>query len=120
MTRTGKRAPARGPGFDPELPVTGFYRVKLRKGAHDSVIAIWYGPPADPEGGDVLDRPFAWQASVNGSPCDVYDFWPGCAREPINRQEYDRVLERNRTMNAESPFYDPKKRLELNSIPPPF
>lgn len=118
--RTGKRAPPRGPGFDPDLPVQGFYRVKLRKGAHDSALAIWLGPPRDEDGAEMFERPFAWQATINGTPCDYHDFWPACARDPITRDEHDRLVERNRTMEPESPFYDPKKPLNIGTAPTPF
>jgi hypothetical protein len=118
--RLGERQPSRGPGFDPDLPVSGFYRVKLRKGAVDSALAIWHGPTADPDGGDIMERPWAWQARLNGTPCDVFAYWPACARDPISREEHDRITDRNRTMEEKSPFYDPKKRLDINSAPPPF
>src|SRR5437899_2372999 len=115
MTRTGERQPSRGPGFDPDLPVSGFYRVKLRKGAADSALAIWNGPAPDPDGSGALERPLAWQAMLNGTLCDVWSWWPACAADPISREEHDRITERNRTMDAQSPFYDPKKRIDLNS-----
>jgi hypothetical protein len=119
--RLGIARPPRGPAFDPDLPVAGFYRVRLRRGASDSVIRIWLGPPKDPETGEEMaDRGFAWQAELNGQAVDVFDYWPGCARERISREEHDRIVERNRTMNEASPFYDPKKPIDIWSAPPPF
>lgn len=118
--RNGKRAPSRGPGFDPDVPVAGFYRIKLRKGAADSALAIWYGPTPDPDGYGALERPLAWQAMLNGAPVDVFDYWPACATDPITRDEHNRIVTRNRTMDAKSPFYDPKRKVDLNSAPPPF
>jgi hypothetical protein len=102
-TRKGlPRSPSkRGVYFDPDVPVEGYYRTRLGKGAVDSVIEIWRGPPIDPEDGEpMLDRPLAWQAKVNGTPVPVTSVWPGCGRDPISKEEHDRLCERNRTMDA--------------------
>jgi hypothetical protein len=119
--RHGKRAPSRGPSFDPDEPVAGFYRLKLRKGATDSALRIWHGFPMDPEtGAEMHERPMVWQATLNGGPCDYLQFWPACARDPISEAEHNRLVERNKTMEPESPFYDPLRKVDINSAPPPF
>lgn len=118
--RQGTPAPSRGPSYDPELPLTGCYRITLRRGAPDSAIRIWLGFPRDPETGEImLERNLAWQAEVNGQAVDLYSYWPGCARHPIGREEHDRIVERNRTMDDESPFFDAKRPIDLRSAPAP-
>jgi hypothetical protein len=119
--RTGERRPAPTHFFDPEVPQPGCYRVNLRKGAHDSAVRIWLGHPVDEATGEeMLERPFMWQCTINGQREPLERFWPGCARDPITREEHDRLVERNRTMDEASPFYDPIRPINLGSAPPPF
>jgi hypothetical protein len=106
--------------LDADLPSPGCYRVRLRAGAPDSAVRIWLGHGVDPETGEeMLDRPFLWQASVNGQRVPLEQCWPGCAREPISREEHDRIATRNMTMDEESPFYDPRRPIDLFTAPPP-
>lgn len=119
--RRGERAPSRGPGFDPDVPSPGCYRVRLRPGAPFSAVRIWLGHGIDPATGEeMLERPFHWQCTVNRQRVPLERWWPGCAREPISRDEHDRIAERNATMDEESPFYDPMKPIDLRSVPAPF
>jgi hypothetical protein len=115
-----QQRPGRGPLLDPDLPECGCYRIVLRRGAPDSGIRIWLGHPIDPETGEeMLERPFNWQAELNGARVDLWNYWPGCAREPISREEYDRLATRNATMDEESPFYDARRPIDLFNAPPP-
>lgn len=110
-----------GPLLDPDVPEVGCFRIVLRRGAPASAIRIWLGHPADPETGEeMLERPFMWQASLNGQRVDLHDYWPGCARERISREEHDRLVERNRTMDEESPFYNPQQPIDLFRAPAPW
>jgi hypothetical protein len=110
-----------GPLLDPEVPEVGCWRIVLRRGAPASGIRIWLGHPPDPETGEeMLERPFMWQAELNGQRVDLHDYWPGCARERISREEYDRLVARNATMDEASPFYDPRKPVDLFNAPAPF
>jgi hypothetical protein len=119
--RLGAPLPSRGPAHDPDTPTPGCYRVRLRRGAADSAVRIWLGHGVDEATGEeMLERPFHWQATVNGVRVPLEQCWPGCAREPISREEHDRLVERNRTMEPESPFFDPTKRVDLRSAPAPF
>lgn len=119
--RHGERAPPRGPALDPEIPETGCYRIRLRKGAPDSAIRIWLGPSIDPASGEEMsERGFNWQCELNGQRVPLWDYWPGCARERISREEYDRISARNATLDEESPFYDPLRPIDLGRAPPPF
>jgi hypothetical protein len=110
-----------GPLLDPEVPEVGCFRIVLRRGAPASGIRIWLGHPRDPDTGEeMLDRPITWQAELNGAPVHIWDHWPGCARERISREEYDRITARNMTMDEESPFYDARRPIDLFNAPPPF
>jgi hypothetical protein len=110
-----------GPAFDPDVPVAGCYRMKLRKGAPASAVRIWLGHSIDPEtGSESEERPLHWQASINGQRVPLDRVWPGVAREQISRDEHDRIVERNATLDEESPFYDPRQPVDLASAPPPF
>jgi hypothetical protein len=121
MARLGTPRPPRGPALDPDVPVPGCFRIRLRRGAPWSAVRIWLGLPVDPlTGEEMSERGYRWQATLNGAPADIHDLWPGCAREPISREEHDRIVELNRTPDEESPFYDPARRIDLASAPPPF
>lgn len=109
------------PVVDPELPSAGCYRVRLAKGAPDSAIRIWLGHSIDPATGEEMtERSFFWQCTVNGVRQPIENYWPGCAREPISREEHDRLVERNATLDEDSPFYDARRPVDLSSAPPPF
>lgn len=111
----------RGPALDPDVPETGCYRIRLRRGAPWSAVRIWLGRPVDPATGEEMsERGFRWQATLNGAPADLYDLWPGCARERISCEEHDRIAQQNATMDEDSPFFDPRKPIDLRSAPAPF
>lgn len=119
--RHGERAPSRGPAYDPETPTPGCYRVRLRRGAADSAVRIWLGPSLDPATGqDSQERGWFWQCELNGQRVPLEQCWPGCAREPISREEHDRIVDRNRTMDEDSPFFDPRRPIDIGRAPPPF
>ena len=120
-SRLGARAPSRGPALDPEAPEPGCYRVRLRRDAPDSALRIWLGPSLDPlTGEEMLERPLHWQCALNGQRVPVEDYWPGCARDRISREEHDRIVSRNATLDEASPFYDPKRSIDLWTAPPPW
>lgn len=119
--RLGERAPSRGPGFDPDIPAPGFYRVRLRRGAPDSAVRIWLGPSIDPATGqESQERGWFWQCTLNGQRVPLVHCWPGCAREPISQEQHDNIVSRNATMDEDSPFYDPTRPIDLGRVPPPF
>ena len=118
--RLGAPLPARGPAFDPDVPTPGCFRVRLRKGAPDSAVRIWLGHGVDEvTGEEAIERPYHFQCTLNGARVPLEQCWPGCARDFISRDEHDRIVERNRTMDDASPFYDVNKRVDLSSAPPP-
>lgn len=121
--RLGERelSGSRGLAHDPDIPTPGCYRVRLRKGAPDSAVRIWLGHSQDPATGEeMLERPFFWQCTLNGQRVPLERCWPECATDPISAEEHDRITERNRTMDPESVFYDPRKPIDIGSAPPPF
>lgn len=121
--RTGVAARrVEGPTFDADVPECGCYEIVLRAGAPTSGLRIWLGHPIDPATGEeVIERPFMWQVELNGAErVPLERFWPACARKRISREEYDRIARRNATMDEESPFYDPRKPVDLFTAPPPF
>lgn len=118
--RSGIARPRAAVAFDADVPVPGCFRLHLRRGAPASALRIWLGHSHDPETGEeMLERPFHWQAELNGQRVDLLDYWPGVARDPISRDEHDHIVRRNRTMDDLSPFYDPRKPIDLRSAPPP-
>jgi hypothetical protein len=118
--RLGAPLPSRGPAFDPDVPEPGCYRVTLCQGAPSSAVRIWLGFSIDPETGEEMrDRPYHYQCTLNGARVPLDRCWPGCAREMISSDEHDRLVERNRTLDESSPFYDPARRVDLRTAPPP-
>ena len=112
-------------GFDPNVPVAGFYRFRRRKAAIFAPLRIWYGPPHDPVTGEEMDRSWRWQAELAGELIDVEYVWPACARNPIDRETYDRMNRRREWAEEAAPdsayadtrrAYDPLSR----STPLPF
>jgi hypothetical protein len=112
----------RSAGFDPDLPIAGLYRMRLRSGAVMVGVRIWHGPPLDPDTGEELDRSHRWQATANGRPIDLERVWPKCAADPIDQREHD-FLTTSQAWgedNApESPQANPHKRVDLLTAPIP-
>lgn len=119
--RLGTPAPPRGPAYDPDVPTPGCYRIRLRSGAPWSVVRIWLGHGIDAATGqEAIERPFHFQCTLNGARVPLEHCWPGCARETISREEHDRIVAQNLTMDEASPFYDVTKPISLSSAPVPF
>ena len=111
----------RGPSFDPDLPVAGYYQTRLRKGAPPSAVRIWHGPSLDPDTGEeMLERSPLWQCALNGVRVELERFWPDCAQSPISQETHDRIVEQNLTLDPDSPFYDPSRPIDIDRAPPPF
>lgn len=110
-------------GYDPETPVAGFYRMRLRTGAVFVGIRIWHGPPHDPVTGEEMDRSHRWQATANGRPIDLSRVWPKCAAHQIDQAEHD-YLAAAQAWGVEhapdSPQANPTQRINPLTAPPPF
>lgn len=125
MSRSGlvysdRRAPVKGEGFNPDTPVAGFYRMRLRSGGMLVGVRIWHGAPLDPVTGEELDRSHRWCAAVNGRPYDLERVWPACAREPSTAEEYA-FLGAQQTWGErhapDSPQADPTRRIDPIASP---
>jgi hypothetical protein len=111
------------PAFDPDVPIPGFYRFKLRAGAMFAPVRIWYGPPRDPETGEEMDRSHRWQAEAGGHPIDLARVWPKCARDTISEQEFAYLFSRQEWGEAHAPgtaVADPTVKIDLLRSPLPF
>jgi hypothetical protein len=99
--------------------------MRLVHGGHPVAIEIFYGPPRDPDTGEVMDRGWRYQATANGQPIDLDFVWPRAGREPITAAEaaYLADLQTWARKNApNSPQADPRKKIDLldSSTPLPF
>ena len=116
------RAPAAvtAPGYDPDTPVEGFYRTRLRSGAVYVGVRIWWGQPLDPVTLDPLDRSLRWNACVNGRPVDLERVWPRCADDPISGAEYaylSTLQDWAQEHAPDTPIADPTKRVDPLASP---
>ncbi|KQX18382.1 MULTISPECIES: hypothetical protein [unclassified Sphingomonas] len=115
-------------GFDPDMPIAGYYRMRLRSGAVWVAIRVWFGPPLNHEHADdpttarVLDRSHRWQATANGEIIPLDRVWPQCADDPIDKAEARRLVELQRWGAAEGHdvVADPTRRADPNHTPIPF
>lgn len=120
---TARVAPGAAVGFDPDTPVEGFYRFRLRSGAVPVAVKIWWGQPLDPIDGSVLDRSLRWNATANGKLIDLSRVWPRCAGDPIDEAEaaYLATLQAWGEANApNSPQANPDKPVDFLTCPLPF
>lgn len=113
----------RATGFNPDEPVEGYYRMRLRFGGVQVGIRIWYGPPLDPVTGEEMDRGWRWQATANGHPADLERVWPRCAGDPVDQAEHDYLVSLQRWGEQHAPesaIADPTQRVDLNRAPLPI
>ncbi len=110
-------------GHDPDQPVAGLFRMRLRTGGVFVGVRIWFGAPHDPVTGEEMDRSHRWQAEANERPTALDRAWPKCAGEPIGREEYAYLVAQQRwgEVNApDSPQANPAKRINPLTAPTPF
>lgn len=110
-------------GFNPDQPIEGYYRFKLRSGAVPVGVHIWFGQPLDPVTREPLDRSLRWQAMVNDRDIDIDRVWPACADAPIDAREYAYLTstEKWARENApDAPQANPNKRINMLTAPTPF
>jgi hypothetical protein len=119
-----RHAPARSfAGYDPDAPIAGFYRMRLRSGAVYVGVRVWFGAPLDPVTGEEMDRSHRWQATVNGETIDLGRVWPKCAADPIGQAEHDHLASLHawgRQHAPDSPQANPMQRINPLTAPTPF
>lgn len=110
-------------GFDPDLPIAGWYKMRLRSGGVFVGVRVWFGAPLDPINGTELDRSHRWQATANGGYIDLDRAWPKCAGDPITEAEHDYLVKLQAWGEANapaSPQANPDKRVDFLTAPLPF
>ena len=119
----GLRSDVRASGFDPDAPVEGYYRMRLKMGGAFVGVRIWYGAPLDPETGEEMDRSWRWQALLNDGPALLERVWPKCASDPISQAEYEYlcgVHQWAKRHAPHSPQANPMQRINPLTAPTPF
>lgn len=106
-----------------DVPVAGFYRTKLAKGAAWVPARIWLGVAIDPVTGESMDRSPMLCAEVNGRYVDPYEVWPSLVGQPITEAEF-KYLTANAEWCAEhapaDPAANPRTKIDLNTVPSIF
>lgn len=117
------RSDVQAVGFDPDQPVAGFYRMRMRSGGAFVGVRVWNGAPLDPVTGEELDRSHRWQATVNRNPVNLDRVWPKCAADPVDEAEYQylcTVHQWAKENAPDSPQANPMRRINPLTAPTPF
>ena len=96
-----------------DRPVIGLYRMRLRAGA------VWVPISIEPYGAEFS----ALVAIVNGERADLFNTWNWCAGEPIDQAEFDYLTDLNEHCERhepDSPEANPRRRIDLDKLPPAF
>jgi hypothetical protein len=78
--------------LQPDVPVAGWYQMRLVRGGPLVPVRIWHGLPI--VDGEEQDRSPRWCVEVDGETTrrgellDITQVWPWCAREPISEADY--------------------------------
>ena len=122
MTERQHRLAHVAPLVDGEVRA-GLYAIRLVKGAPRSAVRIWHGPPADPVTGELLDRSWRWQVTLNGVSCPLDRVWPSCVGDPIDRATYDFLVADRRWAAQHAPHLpeaQPDRPVDWSTAPLPF
>lgn len=120
---SARRSATASEGFSVEDPAPGFYRMRLRRGAHWVGVRIWHGPPHDPDTGEVMDRSPRWQAEINGEYVELERVWPRCGRDPVDEAEYHHLIalrDWGREHDPDGPQANPHRPVDLLTSAIPF
>lgn len=125
----------------PGALVEGYYLIQRRRQNRVALpVRVWFGPPADPETGEDLDRSPRWQIAIAGQLINenenwdamrvgnqtigsLDEFWPACTRSPIDADEYRYRLERAAWAgehDPNDPFGDTAARIDPMRATLPF
>jgi hypothetical protein len=103
-----------------DQPVAGFYRRRLVKGGPWVEVEIWRGFGADPLTGEALERGWEWRATQAGESVPIWEVWPYCAGEPIEKAEFE-YLRATRLYAAAHdrslPEARPRERIDIRNMP---
>lgn len=112
------------PGQMPIMePVAGFYFFKLGRNTIRGVVKLWYGQPADPVTGELMDRSLRWQSLFNDEPIDIDRVFPACVGEPATEVDYRAACERLAWARQHAPnssYAKPSMRHDLLSTAEPM
>ena len=78
--------------LDHSEPVAGYYAGQMVRGGPRCPVRIWYGPPIDPETGDVMERSYRWLAERCGAPVDLNEVWPWVAQHAISYAQFEGLM----------------------------
>lgn len=108
-------------GHDPDTPVVGFYRHRLRSGGVYVGIEVRYGAPLDPVTGEEMDRSWRFYALANGQLIDLDRVWPACAGNSISEAEARHFANMQQwgEANGDAALADPTRKVDWlqNALP---
>ena len=109
-------------GINPDVPIEGYYRHRIRTGGVAVGVRIWWGPPIEPWTGEEMDRAPRWNATVNGKWIDVERVWPACSHTPIDQAAHDYLISLQAwgAEHGHEALADPRKKLDALSTPMMF
>lgn len=102
-------------------PHCGWFRRKLVKGGPKVPAVIWLHQSVDEVTGE-LCAPSYFCCDVNAEPRDPYEEWEWLCGDPIPKSEFDhltRLTAYARTHDHREPLANPRKALDLFSMPVP-
>lgn len=108
-----------------------YYRITMVRGGPSVPCKIWYGCPLDPDTQEPLDRSPRWHCEAGGVLLDdpfrviilIGDQPPIVKGERIDEAEYQFLLADAawcKQHDPEAPEAQPRKRVDLNKLPPIF
>lgn len=104
----------------------GFYAVRLAKGGAEVGCEVAYGPPLDPETGELLDRSWFWTVTINGEVAHCSPMKPATGfriGRRISEGEYRFLLADRAWAAAHAPHLpeaDPRRAVPRSERPIPF
>lgn len=110
-------------GLDPDVPVAGWYRFRMRSGGAAVGVRIWYGAPYEPWSGEEMDRAPRFQAEINGVYAEIETVWPRCGGDPITQAEHDHLAKVQQWAVAHAPgsgLDDPRRKIDPLKSPALF
>ena len=103
-------------------PQAGWYKRVLVKGGVMVPARIWVYQNVDRETGELVEDELL-QCEVNGQYADAQDQWSWLASNPISRAEFNYLMasiDHAVRHEPDDAFADPRRPVDLNSLPLPF